>query len=129
MKRTGQKVWVLTGDKMGTAINIGMAAGLLDQGMKQHKIQATEKAEIEAVLTKMKQDISEISNTIIESPVKRTDSDQELGNIEELAVAKQAIMVTGNALLVIDSDEELKKKFLECTDAVDVVLGCRVSPK
>ncbi len=31
LKETGIKVWVLTGDKMGTAINIGYSCGLLDQ--------------------------------------------------------------------------------------------------
>ena len=30
MKTTGIKVWVLTGDKIETAMNIGVAAGLLD---------------------------------------------------------------------------------------------------
>jgi len=30
MKRAGIKVWVLTGDKVETAINIGVSAGLLD---------------------------------------------------------------------------------------------------
>jgi phospholipid-transporting ATPase len=30
MKKTGIKVWVLTGDKIETAINIGISAGLLD---------------------------------------------------------------------------------------------------
>lgn len=30
MKRTGIKVWVLTGDKIETAMNIGVSAGLLD---------------------------------------------------------------------------------------------------
>ena len=34
MKRTGIKVWVLTGDKIGTAINIGLSAGLLDNKVK-----------------------------------------------------------------------------------------------
>ena len=29
MKNAGIKVWVLTGDKIGTAINIGISAGLL----------------------------------------------------------------------------------------------------
>jgi phospholipid-transporting ATPase len=40
MKRTGIKVWVLTGDKVGTAINIGLSAGLLETTMTQHKILA-----------------------------------------------------------------------------------------
>lgn len=33
MKNTGIKVWVLTGDKIETAINIGYSAGLLDDSM------------------------------------------------------------------------------------------------
>jgi P-type E1-E2 ATPase len=33
MKRAGIKVWVLTGDKVETAINIGISAGLLDDNM------------------------------------------------------------------------------------------------
>ena len=33
MKRAGIKVWVLTGDKIETAMNIGVSAGLLDSNM------------------------------------------------------------------------------------------------
>jgi P-type E1-E2 ATPase len=33
MKQAGIKVWVLTGDKIETAMNIGVAAGLLDGKM------------------------------------------------------------------------------------------------
>jgi magnesium-transporting ATPase (P-type) len=33
MKNTGIKVWVLTGDKIETAMNIGVSAGLLDNTM------------------------------------------------------------------------------------------------
>ena len=33
MKNVGIKVWVLTGDKIETAINIGVSAGLLDRSM------------------------------------------------------------------------------------------------
>jgi P-type E1-E2 ATPase len=36
MKKTGIKVWVLTGDKVETAINIGVSAGLLDAQMDQY---------------------------------------------------------------------------------------------
>jgi phospholipid-transporting ATPase len=38
MKETGIKVWVLTGDKIETAINIGVSAGLLDANMIQHLV-------------------------------------------------------------------------------------------
>jgi P-type E1-E2 ATPase len=33
MKDAGIKVWVLTGDKIETAVNIGVSAGLLDANM------------------------------------------------------------------------------------------------
>lgn len=36
-KDAGIKVWVLTGDKIGTAINIGMSAGLLDSDEVMNK--------------------------------------------------------------------------------------------
>ena len=36
LKQAGIKVWVLTGDKIETAIQIGYATGLLDENMNQH---------------------------------------------------------------------------------------------
>ena len=41
MKSVGIKVWVLTGDKVETAMNIGVSAGLLDSRMEQHLVTAT----------------------------------------------------------------------------------------
>jgi magnesium-transporting ATPase (P-type) len=35
MKSAGIKVWVLTGDKIETAMNIGYSSGLLDNNMRQ----------------------------------------------------------------------------------------------
>lgn len=40
LKRAGISVWVLTGDKIETAKNIGFAAGLLEKGMNQFEIDA-----------------------------------------------------------------------------------------
>jgi P-type E1-E2 ATPase len=39
MKQAGIKVWVLTGDKIETAINIGVSAGLLDANMEQYIVE------------------------------------------------------------------------------------------
>ena len=41
IKKAGIKVWVLTGDKVGTAKEIALAAGLLDNLMKEHTIETT----------------------------------------------------------------------------------------
>ena len=38
MRDAGIKVWVLTGDKVETAINIGYSSGLIDGGMVQFMV-------------------------------------------------------------------------------------------
>ena len=45
-KETGIKVWVLTGDKVETAINIGYSCGLLANDMEQYIINTVETSEI-----------------------------------------------------------------------------------
>lgn len=59
MKSAGIKVWVLTGDKIETAMNIGVSAGLLDQDMDNHIIEETDVnaliSNLEYILTKIKE--------------------------------------------------------------------------
>jgi magnesium-transporting ATPase (P-type) len=50
MKRTGIKVWVLTGDKVETAMNIGVSAGLLDKDMDDHIIEEIENSKLKDTL-------------------------------------------------------------------------------
>ena len=50
MKSTGIKVWVLTGDKIETAMNIGVSAGLLDSAMGQHIAKEAEREPLEKEL-------------------------------------------------------------------------------
>ena len=57
MKRTGIKVWVLTGDKVETAINIGFSAGLLDSNMELHVIEQVDEEGI-------KENIKNIQDTL-----------------------------------------------------------------
>ena len=45
-KETGIKVWVLTGDKVETAINIGYSCGLLNNDMEQYVINTVDHDEI-----------------------------------------------------------------------------------
>lgn len=105
MKSTGIKVWVLTGDKVDTAINIGVSAGLLDSSMDQHIIESVDKYEL------------------------RDDVEKTLQNIQKHDPSrKQAIVVSGDSLNQISSDPKYKVKFLEASDYADVVLACRVTP-
>lgn len=107
MKSAGIKVWVLTGDKIETAMNIGVSAGLLDNSMAQHLVEET----VASALSKQLDDI----NLAIKNP---SSSSQ-----------KQAIIVAGASLVCIDKVDSLRERFLQASDSVEVVLACRVSPK
>lgn len=52
MKSAGIKVWVLTGDKVDTAINIGVSAGLLDSTMDIHTIETIKKEDLKRDIAK-----------------------------------------------------------------------------
>ena len=51
MKRAGIKVWVLTGDKVGTAKMIGLSTGLLEPAMIQHEIREAGNKDLELQLS------------------------------------------------------------------------------
>ena len=53
-KETGIKVWVLTGDKVETAINIGFSCGLLNNQMEQYVINTSDSNEIWEKLQEIK---------------------------------------------------------------------------
>lgn len=110
MRDADIKVWVLTGDKIETAMNIGLSAGLLDHDMTVHIIEEIDAAELHQKLAKVYEDVTE---TIA------------LHNHN----VKQAIVVAGASLVKIDEQPELREKFLDGAVLVEVVLACRVSPK
>jgi magnesium-transporting ATPase (P-type) len=107
MKKTGIKVWVLTGDKIETAMNIGVSAGLLDSSMAQYIVEETDPGRLDFMLADVKSKVDNVSS----------------------GSQKQAIIVAGATLTQIDANDSLRSSFLAASDKVDVVLACRVSPK
>ena len=106
IRQAGIKVWVLTGDKVETAINIGFSSGLLDNNMMQFMVTASEDEEID----------SQLNNSLA-----------QLAGIT--GMQKCALIVNGESLLKILNIDALKQKFLQVGERVNVVLACRVSPK
>ena len=53
IKRAGIKVWVLTGDKLETAINIGYSCKLLDDGLLKLIIEEKDTEQIRNKLTEL----------------------------------------------------------------------------
>ena len=61
LKETGIKVWVLTGDKIETAINIGYSCQLLNDTLEKIMIDGNSKEEVEIALWNGKQQVNEIA--------------------------------------------------------------------
>lgn len=113
MKEAGIKVWVLTGDKTETAINIGVAAGLLDPQMEQHLLYEHQLLD---------QGLEEYFNNVL---LKLRNSHASKTALRE----KHALIIPGIVVTQIELDKDLLDVFLQCADLLDVVLACRVSPK
>ncbi|CAD8170934.1 unnamed protein product [Paramecium octaurelia] len=105
IKAAGIKVWVLTGDKIETAINIGYSCSLLTNQLVQHVVDEKEEALI-------KERLDDILNKI---------GSQDLNQ-------RQALIISGDALLHA-LKPDIQKKVSEIGQCCEVVLCCRVSPK
>lgn len=118
--KAGIKLWVLTGDKVETAINIGFSCNLLDNDMDLivFKIDDEDLAQAEAELDKNLQLFG------------MTGSDEELKAAKknhEPPAATHAIVIDGDSLKLV-LDDRLKQKFLLLCKQCRAVLCCRVSP-
>lgn len=118
--KAGCKIWVLTGDKQETAINIGFACAMLDNNM--HKIVVNEKNK----KTLKKYLIDQYEDLVVKS---RESKNQDF-----------AVIVDGDTLdLILNWDKESKPKeieegvplrmiFLKLCLFCKSVICCRVSP-
>ncbi|KAM0873580.1 hypothetical protein ACQ4PT_037982 [Festuca glaucescens] len=123
LAQAGIKIWVLTGDKMETAINIGYACSLLRQGMKQITITldtpdiiALEKGGDRAAITKASKD----------SVVQQINEGKQLINAS--ASESFALIVDGKSLTHALKDDT-KGMFLDLAIGCNSVICCRSSPK
>ncbi|PKA63627.1 Putative phospholipid-transporting ATPase 4 [Apostasia shenzhenica] len=118
LAQAGLKIWVLTGDKMETAINIGFACSLLRQGMKQICVSA------------MDVDLSgqDAKLVIKENMLMQISNASQMIKLEKDPHAAFALIIDGKALSYALEDD-MKKRFLNLAVACASVICCRVSPK
>lgn len=138
------KIWVLTGDKVETAINIGYSCHLLTDNMKN--VFTIDGETFESV----KQAIEEYKKEILgEAPMSRMQSkDNSLKDVEvevisykdnyvgEISQAAENVKKSGETFgLVIPGkslafalDESLEKEFLSLACLCKAVICCRVTP-
>lgn len=125
LAQAGIKIWVLTGDKMETAINIGYACSLLRQGMKQVVI-TLDSQDID-VLRKQgdKEAIAKASCESIRKQIREGKS--QLTSAKENSVSF-ALIIDGESLSFA-LNKNLEKSFLELAIDCASVICCRSSPK
>lgn len=102
LREAGIKVWVLTGDKTETAVNISQSCKHFSKNMKNNLLTNLDKNEI---VEKLK-DLALINEKL-----------------------SQSITIDGKTLSFIFDESNLKTQFLEICLKCDAVLCCRMSPK
>lgn len=120
LAQAGIKLWVLTGDKVETAINIGFSCNLLDNDMDLIVLTANEDDH----------DAAEVELDRHLAAFGKTGSDEELKAARknhEPPAPTHALVIDGDTLKVV-LDDRLRQKFLLLCKECRSVLCCRVSP-
>ncbi|KNZ73976.1 putative phospholipid-transporting ATPase [Termitomyces sp. J132] len=107
LQMAGIKVWVLTGDRQETAINIGMSCRLISESMNLIIVNEETARETEQFLTKRLNAIKNQRNS---------------GELEDLA-----LIIDGKSLSFA-LEKDISQFFLELAIMCKAVICCRVSP-
>ncbi|KAG2030331.1 calcium transporting ATPase [Suillus americanus] len=107
LQMAGIKIWVLTGDRQETAINIGMSCRLISESMNLVIVNETNSRDTADFIQKR---LSAIKNQ------------RSTGELEDLA-----LVIDGKSL-GFALEKELSKSFLELALMCRAVICCRVSP-
>ncbi|KAK0615781.1 hypothetical protein B0T17DRAFT_497326 [Bombardia bombarda] len=125
----GIKLWVLTGDKVETAINIGFSCNLLNNDMDLIRLQVHEDENGGLSEEQYLRDVGAQLDTGLKK-FNMIGSDEELRKAKrdhEPPAATHGLVIDGFTLRWVLSDE-LRQKFLLLCKQCKSVLCCRVSP-
>mmetsp|Transcript_27778 Transcript_27778/g.60863 ORF Transcript_27778/g.60863 Transcript_27778/m.60863 type:complete len:1303 (+) Transcript_27778:244-4152(+) len=123
LAEAGIRLWVLTGDKMETAINIGFACSLITEEMQQFVITAYFKEVDELEAAGRVEEAAQLANSRVEQQL-----DQAKISMTQAGTSMEyALIIDGKALSYALSPR-LKQTFLEVGLKCQAVVCCRVSP-
>lgn len=130
LAEAGIKLWVLTGDKVETAINIGFSCNLLNNDMELLVIKTggddtmefgnNPMDVVENLIQKYLREKFGLSGTELELANAKEDHDFPSGNF--------GVVIDGEALKISLQNEDIRRKFLLLCKNCRAVLCCRVSP-
>ena len=128
LRQADIKIWMLTGDKLSTAYNIGLSCNLINKEIKTFFIEGVEKKVDENFNVTNKEEQEKIILNFVKE-YKHFQGEVENGFLKENAnKLKFGILVYEKALLTITNNEEIAKIFLEVAKEAVAVICCRVSP-
>ncbi|CAA7399269.1 unnamed protein product [Spirodela intermedia] len=126
LARAGIKIWVLTGDKLETAINIAYACNLINNHMKQFII-SSETDEIREVEDRGDQvEIARYIREFVKQQLNKCLEEAE-NFMNTVPIPKTALIIDGKCLMYA-LDPSLRGKLLKLSLNCDAVVCCRVSP-
>ncbi|KAG2261346.1 hypothetical protein Bca52824_068425 [Brassica carinata] len=131
LSQAGVKIWVLTGDKTETAINIGYACSLLREGMKKILI-TLDSPEIETLEKQGDKDaVAKASFQSIKKQLREGMSQTAAATTNDSANENEQMfgLVIDGKSLTFALDKKLEKEFLELASRCSSVICCRSSPK
>ncbi|KAJ3109508.1 hypothetical protein HDU97_005165 [Phlyctochytrium planicorne] len=121
LANAGIKLWVLTGDKMETAINIGLSCNLLTKDMNliliKGEISSKDDMECGNLIKRQMQD----------ALVRFWGPEKEIASQKDGIAEKFGLVIDGSALLFA-LDSLNKDVFLDLATRCEAVICCRVSP-
>lgn len=135
LSEAGIKLWVLTGDKVETAINIGFSCNLLGNDMELLVLKTDlndDEKKRNGVIPG--DDDETIINRLLSNYLQKFNM---TGSLEELEEARKdhstpdgrfGVVIDGDALKIALGDADTQRKFLLLCKQCRAVLCCRVSP-
>ncbi|KAK8477308.1 hypothetical protein V6N13_090353 [Hibiscus sabdariffa] len=126
LSRAGIKIWVLTGDKMETAINIAYACNLLNNDMKQFTISSETDAVREVEERGDQVEIARFMKEEVKRQLKKC-LDEAQQYFHTFSGPKLALIIDGKCLMYA-LDPSLRTMLLNLSLNCSSVVCCRVSP-
>ena len=128
LRQADIKIWMLTGDKLSTAYNIGLSCNLINKDIKTFFVEGVEKKVDENFNVTNKEEQENVILKFVKE-YKHFQGGVEKGYMKENSnLLKFGILVDEKALLTITNNEEIANIFLEVAKEAVAVICCRVSP-
>ncbi|RVW14775.1 Phospholipid-transporting ATPase 3 [Vitis vinifera] len=126
LSRAGIKIWVLTGDKMETAINIAYACNLINNDMKQFIISSETDAIREVENRGDQVEIARFIKESVTADLKKFLEEAQQ-HLHTISGPKLALVIDGKCLMYA-LDPNLRGMLLNLSLNCTSVVCCRVSP-